>query len=345
MNWRETLDVFILGAGFSKAINVNMPIMKDLSEEVIGKLRSISGMEGSHISIPSTLFHFGYDIERWITYLSQQQPWLSEEHHHRNVALARDIRGYIREAIVRQKSVAMQSPLPEWLNTLIRQWHTRRATVITLNYDTLIESAARELKMDNSPRILPEQMYPPYFANIASRTGAALWGEERLETFSYYKLHGSTNWYYSGRDNFYGETIFYSDIPPWETKHSRAELGPHPLAADKEWLIIPPVTDKLTYFNNETIRHLWQKASNDLWSATRVFVIGYSLPPSDLGMQFFLQHSQPSEETQAKIYIVNPDHSAVSRYQDILPEMNVLGDFAGREDIVAEFVDFYCSSS
>ena len=136
------MDVFILGAGFSKAINVNMPIMKDLSEEVIGKLRSISGMEGSHISIPSTLFHFGYDIERWITYLSQQQPWLSEEHHHRNVALARDIRGYIREAIVRQKSVAMQSPLPEWLNTLIRQWHTRRATVITLNYDTLIESAA-----------------------------------------------------------------------------------------------------------------------------------------------------------------------------------------------------------
>ena len=339
------MDVFILGAGFSKAINANMPTMKDLSEEVIEKLKSISEMEGSHISIPSTLVHFGYDIERWITYLSQQQPWLSEEHHHRNVALARDMRGYIREAIVRRKSLAMHSPLPEWLNTLVRQWHTRRVTVITLNYDTLVESTARELETENSSRILPEQMYPPYFANIASRSGTGLWGEGNLDTFSYYKLHGSTNWYYSGRDNFYGETIFYSDVPPWETKYSREEFGPHPRAEDKEWLIIPPVTDKLTYFNNETIRRLWQKASNDLRSATRVFVIGYSLPPSDLGMQFFLQHSQPSEETQAEMYIVDPDHGAVSRYQELLPKLNVMDDFAGREGVVEDFVDFYYSSS
>ena len=177
-----------------------MPTMKDLSEEVIEKLRSHSEQARSHIHIPDTLFHFGNDIERWITYLSQRQPWLNEEHHHRNVALAHDIRAYIRDSIVRRKSLAMESPPPEWLNSLIRRWHAQRSTAITLNYDTLIESAARELEVDNSPRILPGQMYPPYFADIASRPGAGLWGEESLETLSYYKLHGSTNWYYSGRD-------------------------------------------------------------------------------------------------------------------------------------------------
>ena len=238
----------------------------------------------------------------------------------------------------------MQSPVPEWLNELIRQWHTRRVTVITLNYDTLVESASRELKTDSSSRILPEQMYPPYFANVASRSGTGLWGEEQLDTFTYYKLHGSTNWYYSGRDVFYGETIFYSDVPPWEPQFSRGELRSHPQAEDKDWLIIPPVTDKLTYFNNETVRHLWQKASNDLWSATRVFVIGYSLPESDLGMQFFLQHSQPSPETRAQLYVVDQKRDVVERYRNLLQDMNVIDDFAGRSDVVAEFVDFYCTS-
>ena len=95
-----------------------------------------------------------------------------------------------------------------------------------------------------------------------------------METFSYLKLHGSTNWYYSGRDDFYGETIFYSYALPWEASNSLNDKAVPRQARDKECLIIPPVTDKLTYFNNETIRRLWQEASEALWSATRVFIIG-----------------------------------------------------------------------
>ena len=68
------------------------------------------------------------------------------------------------------------------------------------------------------------------------------------------------------------------------------------IVGDKTPLIIPPVTDKLTYFNNETVRRLWQEASNALLVATRVFVIGYSLPISDLGMEFFLRHSLPIKD-------------------------------------------------
>ena len=337
-------DVFILGAGFSKAVSTEMPTMNNLGEEVIERLKIAATQEDSHISIPDTLMHFGYDIERWITYLSQRQPWLREDAHLRNLALARDIRSYIREAIVRHKGVSMQSALPGWIHDLIRLWHTRTASIITLNYDTLVESAARDLQVDGSSSILPQQIYPPYFANVESRLGEALWGEERLRTFSYLKLHGSTNWYYSGRDDFYGETIFYSDVPPWNTHYYASEEYPHPLAEDKEFLIIPPVTDKLTYFNNETIRRLWQKASIDLWSATRVFIIGYSLPPSDIGMQFFLQHSQPGMENQAPAYIIDTDYDAVRRYSELLPHMSVKDDFAGRENVVSEFVEFYSNA-
>lgn len=183
-------------------------------------------------------------------------------------------------------------------------------------------------------------MYPPYFANIASRSGVGLWNEGNLDTFTYFKLHGSTNWYYSGRDDFYGETIFYSDIPPWERRYSRVERNFHPQAKDKEYLIIPPVTDKLTYFNNETVRRLWREASEALRSTTRIFIIGYSLPPSDLGMKFFLQHSQPSKETKASVYVIDRDDSVVKRYKKLLSKQNVIDKFTG-EDAVSNFVQWY----
>ena len=74
-------------------------------------------------------------------------------------------------------------------------------------------------------------------------------------------------------------------------------------ARDKQSLIIPPVTEKTTYFNNETVRRLWYEASDALESATRVFVIGYSLPMSDLGMRLFLKRSLPIRGT--RWYIVD----------------------------------------
>ena len=146
-------DVFVLGAGFSKAVSGSMPTLEDLSEEVITELTNIASYPDSAFQIQDTLHALGTNIELWMTYLSQRQPWLKEEHHHRNLALAQEIRRQIREIIVRRKESAMQAPLPGWLNTLVMKWHMRRATVVTMNYDTIVESAAKELEVDNGPRI------------------------------------------------------------------------------------------------------------------------------------------------------------------------------------------------
>ena len=337
-------DVFILGAGFSKAISKAMPTMADLSTEVFQRLKEMASYDDSVIYVPDTLYDLGNNVEFWMTYLSQPQPWLRQEHHQRNLALARDIRNLIREVITRRKACSMQKPAPDWLTTLIQQWHSQRASVITLNYDTLVESASLKQVVDTDKPILPDHMYPPYFARVASRSGGGLFGEGYMETFSYLKLHGSTNWYYSGRDDFYGETIFYSYALPWEASNSLNDKAVPRQARDKECLIIPPVTDKLTYFNNETIRRLWQEASEALWSATRVFIIGYSLPPSDLGMKFFLQHSQPSKETQASWYIVDRNASVLARYQELLPKQEVIGKYAGIKTAVSDFVQRYPKS-
>ena len=331
-------DVFILGAGFSKAINVAMPTMKELSEEVITKL------ESSPFPIQDTLYAMGKNVELWMTYLSQQQPWLNEEHHHRNLALAADIlaadiRRHICDVIITRTKTSIESPIPEWLTSLINQWHSQRAFVITLNYDTLVERAAHKVPINGKEGVLAESLYPPYFSNIQSRSGEAMWSELKTDTFSYFKLHGSTNLYYSGRHSFYGETIFLSKAPPWGTEYSEYESRSRMISGDKEVLIIPPVTDKLTYFNNETVRRLWREASEALHAASRVIVIGYSLPPPDLGMTFFLQHSQPSENTA--VYVVDEDSKVVSHYEKVLPKLKVRGDFAGETGAVSEFVCKY----
>ena len=326
-------DVFILGAGFSKAINDAMPTMKELSKEVIAKL------EASPFPIQNTLYDIGENVELWMTYLSQQQPWLIEEHHHRNLALAADIRRHICDVIIARTKKSIASPIPDWLTSLISQWHSRRAFVITLNYDTLVERAAYHIYIDGQKGVLAESLYPPYFSNIQSRSGEAIWSEHKTETFSYFKLHGSTNLYYSGRDSFYGETIFLSKAPPWGTEYLEYEVRMRTIAGDKKVLIIPPVTDKQTFFNNETIRRLWREAGEALRAAYRVFVIGYSLPQSDLGMAFFLQHNQPSVNTA--IYIVDFNPKVVTHYKNVLPKLKVVDEFAGRKRVVSEFVCKY----
>ena len=303
-------DVFILGAGFSKAINWQMPTMRELTDAVS------NGLANSPFSLPIPLRdpenrgrELDNNIELWMTYLSEYQPWLDRQFNQYNQGLATALRRSIKNVIEARSIASMTSSesilgsptssKPEWLDYLIEQWSTRQVSVITLNYDTLVERAARAPSIsgiNNGNGILPSQVYPPYFSNIRSRA-AALVSPTPIDTFAYFKLHGSVNWYYSGREDFYGETLFYSDVSPWGSEPDSYERDALSVARDKETLIIPPVAEKTTYFNNETVRRLWQEASNRLYGATRVFVIGYSLPMSDLGMQFFLKRSLPSSET------------------------------------------------
>ena len=326
-------DVFILGAGFSKAVSVEMPTLVELSKKVKKRLLD-------KISLPPKFNNLDDNIETWMTFLSQEQPWLKQYEINLNRSLAGRIRDQIGEIIYECTLKASRLEAHGWLNSLIESWHKNQATVITLNYDTLVERACRELKTtDKINRILAKQMYPPYFTNIASRPGTAQWAEENIDTFSYLKLHGSLNWYYSGRDNFYGESIFFSDVPPLGSDNSENERKLRSKSRDKELLLIPPVYEKTGYFNNETVRSLWQDAGTALAEAKRVFVIGYSLPVSDLGMRFFLTDNQP--QSSAEIYIVDIDPAVRCRFEELLPRLSIYKTFICEQNAVKKFSQQY----
>ena len=323
-------DVFILGAGFSKAVSDEMLTLAELSEKVKKRLIDES-------PLPPIFDNLGDNIETWMTFLSQGQPWLKQRQIYRNRSLAGRIRDHIGEIIEECTLKVSMHEANEWLNSLIESWHKNQATVITLNYDTLVERACRELNLtDEINEITAGQMYPPYFTNIASIPGAALFGDEPLNTFSYLKLHGSLNWYYSGSDDFYGESIYFSKVPS-NSAENKSQQPPE--FRHKEILLIPPVYEKSKYFNNEAIRSLWQDAGTALAKARRIFVIGYSLPVSDLGMEFFLRSNQPKPSTE--IYIVDKDSNVKCRFKKLLPSLSINERFVGGNDAVKKFSQQY----
>jgi hypothetical protein len=57
----------------------------------------------------------------------------------------------------------------------------------------------------------------------------------------------------------------------------------------RERFIIPPLSTKGSYYRNPLTRELWQQAHRTLSRATRISLVGYSMPPADLVMANMLR--------------------------------------------------------
>jgi hypothetical protein len=131
------------------------------------------------------------------------------------------------------------------------------------------------------------------------------------------------NWYYSGAENPIGEPIYYDDSYHWalpDGDPSQTPLG------DKVPFIVPPTTEKVAYFQHETIRSLWAEAGAALRQARRVFCIGYSLPEADMTMQFLLHGNQPRG---AEFQLVDL-RDLRNHYREYLPQCYSLSKRIGR---------------
>ena len=302
-------DVFLLGAGFSKAISADMPLLSDLSTQIKERLRE------SGTDLPSPLPTLGDNLELWLSYLSQPHPWLGESKNLKNQAMALDITNAVRETLNEQEHLAIQKECPTWLKELTRYWHKNKSGVITLNYDTLVERAAATIETGGKSTLTAGQLYPVPFT-LASRRDGNPFSNDEVETFTLFKLHGSINWFYSGAADSTGETIYYTSTYSWERDDSR-ELPQQEAVSDKVPLIVPPTTEKVRFFQHESLKRIWTRALDSISQATRLFVLGYSLPMTDLAIRLFLNEvgiACPKKE----LYVVNRDCKIVDGYKELL---------------------------
>ena len=269
-------DVLILGAGFSRAVSDHLPLVDELGNNCLRV-----GDLGADRRIPPGGFKGG-SFETWLSRLADDQPYLSAGDNLENQALFERISAAIAEVLGVSVQATLAAGCPDWLSAFLRVAHQRRATLITFNYDTLLECAVGTgLLYDWGQR------EPVFWAEVTGDVpswppGLAYLAADPADTFRLLKLHGSLNWYWAPPDTS-GASIarralpglFGSPEPYTEEERRRRLPGRVPF-------VVPPSAVKSPYYRNPVIREIWQQAAERLRNADRVFILGYSLPPADL---------------------------------------------------------------
>ena len=190
-------------------------------------------------------------------------------------------------AVLAEAEIRALDEAPAWLFDLLTLAHHRRATLVTLNYDGLVEAALRTLKLPVGASLLPvapEDVLDDFplgteTSQVRDRSPApsGRW------TFRFFKLHGSLDWYWSFGDRT-GSTVRRIDTraefgrPPEEPAFRRKE------ARGLEPFVVPPTATKSSYYDNPVTRWIWHEAAAELSQADEITLIGYSFPPEDLAM-------------------------------------------------------------
>ena len=346
-------DVVLLGAGFSKAVSCQFPLIKDLGQYAPDE----AGIPQCERPEEGTGF------EAWLSRIGEDQPYRSVEENlvarRLFVQMSTAIAGVMR---TRQREALREEPL-YWLDDLISILHARQATVLSFNYDNVVECAVDGHCLTDRtdgwngravtshdivdrlpplpPAILQEELpiewtvgdqlkdRPPSPRRDADQVARSL----RL-----LKLHGSLSWYWSPDDET-GVTLhrwwppgtFGDLLPEDEEARLRALPGRVPF-------IVPPTATKSSYLTNLVVREIWGRARTALAEAERLIVIGYSVPPEDQVASGMLADALRGREVE--VAIVDP---CVEQVKDRLRRLGV-GRTAvsfGGPSCVEEFVGWY----
>lgn len=136
-----------------------------------------------------------------------------------------------------------------------------RNTFISFNYDTVIEEALEAIGVPMSYGFRPRSFIVDPSASRLGVGGSA--GVEIL------KLHGSVNWGYPGRRG--GKLTVFGSY-----EHLRRNgITPH---------LIPPTWNK----SFESLSDVWSGARRAIGEATRLVVIGFSMPRTDLHFKYLV---------------------------------------------------------
>lgn len=305
--------VFFLGAGFSKAVNGFYPLLKrnpdslkstslGLTERVLLQFEEKYGNTplAKHLNeLPESL---NDNIEELLTFLNTDFPWKSEIQKKQDEALYECLTKEIVEVIdtidKKKNPNKMHYLFDDNLEQdninpieLIRYINTNRYPVITLNYDTLFE----ELTLNNysNGKCKYSDLYQMPIMDIKNRLGNGYltdWNDDTIKCSHLLKLHGSVNWLFSKMS----KTLYYEHNLPQNLQYLKEDLIPY---------IIPPILDKNNLYNHQLIKILWRKAHEYLSNAEEIYIIGFSLPKTDISVKFLFQSAL--KNSNAKTYLIN----------------------------------------
>jgi hypothetical protein len=312
-------EVLILGAGFSRNLSQHFPCTDQLGTAVA----AAAGIDAA--LLPARGFEEG-NFETWLSQLAEDQPYLSEAENFHNRARFMDVTRAIVTTLRARELKAFKGDAPSWLYKLLSVAHYRRPTVITLNYDTVIEVGleSHHLTTTDDP-VGPDRFpaeggqpgigaddvlanFPPRIRSSLPARGVSFNGVPIpiARSFRLLKLHGSLDWFWASGD-LTGETLRRTTV----TNRFTEPLDDPDLRREEveglDPFIVPPTATKSPYYSNLRTRWLWRQAAEVLRAADRIALLGYSLPPADLVMSGMLEEA--ARRTSVLIEVVDRDPS------------------------------------
>jgi hypothetical protein len=288
-----------------------------------GEACRLASREGDRAFFRGRQFGAEAPFEIWLSQLAQDLPYLSERENQQNHTHFVTLREAIAAVILDRQQKALRRA-PPWLFQLLSVWHETRATVITFNYDTLVESGVE------SAYLLPEhrrievskltQIIDPPGAQEHNKVHASdvLRGQppavndrdrEPAPTFRLLKLHGSIDWWRAYNDISgttlarWGETGRFGEEVNFSEQERRA------LLPGRGRFIVPPLATKAPYYTAPLLHQLWQDAYEAIAGADRLTLIGYSLPLTDFVVSGMVESAMRSWTRAVPVDVVdrNPD--------------------------------------
>lgn len=313
-------EVFILGAGFSRAIANGMPLMRELPKLVLDRYKL------SHRLPKEFPAMFQENVEKALLFLqkadSNRSSELNSIFQTTFVEITRVIQAlFIKLAI--DPAVWGHNLPPLWLEALITYWHNHNSVVISFNYDTLIERVFSGQYWRNRSTSIPTgalyriPMMEPVTGNINTSHQTPT---SSLSTFTLLKLHGSANWFYAGNNELLNDDLLYMPciggidglFDKFEGRDPESEYWN--VLKSKRPVIVPPVADKREFFANKHIIDQWNQAEKLLSESEIIHCLGYSLPESDRMVVDLLRKQLNSG---ARIQLVNLGN-VEERYKSVL---------------------------
>ena len=325
-------DVFILGAGFSRAVSDRMPLTDELGNACL-KFNGLQDAQG----VPPEFK--GGRFETWLSSIAEPQPYLPEPSNLENQVLFVKFSDAIGQVLGSCVHDVLSNPPARWLAKFVTATHVRQATVITFNYDTLVECAVSHRKIWQ-----PDLTEPVAWTEVTGDVpgwpaGAIRWGAELVDTFRLLKLHGSLNWFWTPGDAT-GLSVARRLLPgTFEASEPYTEEDRRRQLPARVPFVVPPSATKSSYYQNRLVRELWIQAGEALTAASHVSLIGYSLPITDLTVSSMLNTTLGGSKVPVHVVDVTPD-DIVGRLRALdIESFAEIGSDTAAEDHVTQYCE------
>ena len=170
-------------------------------------------------------------------------------------------------------------------------------TIITFNYDTLLEESLESISAPYNLGITSENI------DIDSDSPHLNRGQP-LSELSILKLHGSSNWAVSFNTHTDSHQRNDKTYPSIKIYRNATELFTDQAHEYDQMILEPPTWNKGS--NAPILQQLWDKSIEALSTATTIFIIGYSMPESDMHFKYLMAFGLSNNISLEKVIIINP---------------------------------------